>query len=103
ATDREELLERLRRIASGDLSAEAGVAVGTANRKRIPGVAFLFTGQGAQRAGMGRELLASEPIFRDVVERCDLLLASRIGLSVASLMRADSDDAEAAATLRRTE
>jgi acyl transferase domain-containing protein/acyl carrier protein len=35
-----------------------------------PEVAFLFTGQGSQYAGMGTHLLRSEPIFRDAINRC---------------------------------
>ncbi|MBP2683803.1 MAG: stiC, partial [Deltaproteobacteria bacterium] len=37
-------------------------------------VAFLFTGQGAQFAGMGRRLFENEPVFRKTLERCDGIL-----------------------------
>ncbi|MGN6729729.1 MAG: amino acid adenylation domain-containing protein [Rhodanobacteraceae bacterium] len=42
-----------------------------------PRVVFLFPGQGSQHAGMARELVESEPVFREAFERC-CALASRL-------------------------
>ncbi|MEV8420513.1 type I polyketide synthase [Streptomyces niveus] len=74
-TDRTALLAALDALARGD-SAPAVTRGRTRAKART---AYLFTGQGAQRLGMGAELRANHPVFAAAFEEADAALG--VGLS----------------------
>ncbi|NIM40831.1 MAG: SDR family NAD(P)-dependent oxidoreductase [Hydrogenophaga sp.] len=84
AADREDMDRQLRDLAG---KGEAPAAASAAARHRV---AFLFTGQGSQWAGMGRELYDAEPVFRATIERCAAVLDPLLGRPLQALLFEDS-------------
>lgn len=96
APDRESMRASLRRYVDGD-AGPLDVSEGVARLR--PRVAFLFSGQGAQHSGMGRALYESEPLFREVIDRCDACARQVRGESLREVMFSQERSGELEATL----
>ncbi len=87
ARDRDDLLEQLVRLEDDPESGlidEAGA--------QPPRTAWLFTGQGAQWLGMGRDLFEHEPIFRGELARCTEVLRPLLPESLLAVMFGERGD-----------
>ncbi|MET8162615.1 SDR family NAD(P)-dependent oxidoreductase [Sphaerisporangium sp. NPDC005289] len=97
AADREGLLAALRTLAADEPTTDGlttrGLAAGLLGSAAVVGrvrpgrVAVVFSGQGAQRVGMGRELYAAFPVFaRAFDEACALLEAELTAADAAGVV-----------------
>ncbi|MFD5466857.1 beta-ketoacyl synthase N-terminal-like domain-containing protein [Kitasatospora sp. NPDC127059] len=99
-TDRAELTRGLDALARGDL-LPGNVVVGRAE-PGPGGLAYLFTGQGSQRAGMGRALAAAHPVFADALDEVCAELDRHLDRPLRPLLFGTKDHPDAA-LLHRTQ
>jgi acyl transferase domain-containing protein/acyl carrier protein len=83
-----ELIENLQAFLDGEtrLSMSAGAKTPGRSHK----VVFAFSGMGSQWLGMGRELFRQEPVFRNVLQRCDAQLRKHATWSLLDELMVDA-------------
>ncbi len=73
---------------------ESYVSEATASGTRS--ITFMFPGESALYAGIGKELYETEPIFREQVERCCLILRPHLELDLRSVIYPSESEKETA-------
>ncbi len=85
--DKEEIRQKLQAWHEG--RTPKGLAHGQVFAKIKPKIAFIFTGQGAQYADMGRELYENEPRFADTLNRVASLMDLELGAPLLEVLFGD--------------
>ncbi|MEW6072142.1 MAG: acyltransferase domain-containing protein, partial [Planctomycetota bacterium] len=70
----------------GEGGSDRAIIRGSAERPAPISLAFVFTGQGSQAPGMGRELYETEPVFREALDRCAAHLSPLLDRPLISLL-----------------
>ncbi|MDM8520038.1 type I polyketide synthase [Anaerolineales bacterium HSG6] len=71
-------------------------------KHQTPQIAFLFTGQEAQYADMGRDLYETHPFFRQIIEQCDQIVSQQTGQSLLDTIYPQEANSEIPDRLNQT-
>ena len=88
--------EKLQRFSNGDYVE--GLITGEYDQQQRAGLVFIYTGMGPQWWGMGRELMASEPVFMEAIRECDRFFVKIAGWSILAALQADEQSSRMAKT-----
>jgi acyl transferase domain-containing protein/acyl carrier protein len=82
----EQMVEQLDALLRGEMRPES--AAGQVHPVKLT---FVFSGQGPQWWAMGRQLLESEPVFREMIEKCDALFKQYAPWSLLAELTAEEN------------
>ncbi|WP_330346934.1 type I polyketide synthase [Streptomyces sp. NBC_00582] len=84
AADQAELVQRLRAVSAGQ--EPVGTSFGSPLTPPQSQPVFVFSGHGSQWVGMGRELLAAEPVFAQVLDEIAEVFRAEIGFTPRQIL-----------------
>lgn len=101
AKDSEDAINQLRSFAVGE-NAESIIS-GQFLQNKVPKIAFLFTGQGAQYPQMGKELYESQPYFKKNLDNCDKIYHDLTGNSILEILFSEKQEPDLINTTEYTQ
>ncbi len=90
ADSKKQLQEKLAGFLQGE--TVVGLVTGKVRPRKLPKIAFLFTGQGSQYVGMGKQLYDTQPTFRRKLDRCNEILNSYLDIDLLKVIYSDNPD-----------
>lgn len=89
ASSNEKLIDKLAGYISG--KEISGIHCGQVHGEKHHKIAFLFTGQGSQYPGMGRQLYDTQPTFKKALDQCNEILKNYLEKPLLSVIYPESE------------
>lgn len=94
AEDTDGLIAGLRELSGDGQTTGGGTSVVAARRAQSEHAVWVFSGHGAQWAGMGSELLRTEPAFARMIDELEPLIAEECGFSLRAAISQHGEHTE---------